>query len=946
MKKIILVVTVFLFSFSFFGQAQSYQTNGSCIQITPRTFRLTDSITGQGGNFFATTQINLNNTFDLTFFINLGCNDVLGADGIAFLFQNSPFGAGALGGTGGGMGYAVVSTITPSLAIEFDTNPNTFEGWPDPSYDHLAIIKNGDLTVNQAGPIQISATQANVEDCICHKGRIQWTPSLNRLRVYFDGILRLTYNNNIISNYFAGNPNVYWGFGGGTGVYYNIQTVSIDFADAGNNLSVCQGNGVQLNGTGGTTYSWSPSTGLSNSTIANPIATPTVNTTYTLTATNSSGCSDTSVVRVSVNPLPTVNAGSDKFICPGTSTVLSATGNGVTYLWSPSNGLNNNTSLTPTASPTTTTTYTIVASTALGCTVSDAVVVNVYASLVADAGVSQNVCADNAVQLNASGGSTYSWSPSAGLNNATINNPTATVSVNTTFTVSVTDDHSCVASDTVSVHILPAPTASAGNDVFICSNSSTHLNASGGISYAWSPSTGLSSSTVFNPLCFVSTNTTYTVTVTNATGCTATDQVTVSIYPPTTPPNISPLQPTICAGSSVTITASGSINYSWYPSTGLNTTFGSTVVASPTITTNYTVAGTDINGCVASRFFSVIVNGLPAIASTTITDAQCPGTGAIDIGMNAGAYTFLWNTGATTEDVSGLIAGNYSVTVSGNGCSSINSITVAQASLPKPQNLLVSNLTSCSAKLNWSAVPNMSYYMVRFRQTGNTVWSAPINVGSTLFYDFAGLNASINYQFQVSAYCSNNATGGWSSKAATTKVCTTPVGISVSTINSTSVLISWTALCSSTNFQVVYRKVGTTQWLQVSTTIANTTLINLLPGTTYEFKIKAICAGGSSVFSSLQNFTTPVIRNENGNDALFKISVFPNPTSGIFSVELITPSINYSLEITNILGQKIWSSEIADRKITIDLSNEAAGIYFLTYRDENRVETRRVIFER
>ncbi|GDX52571.1 hypothetical protein LBMAG27_16180 [Bacteroidota bacterium] len=946
MKKIILALSVFLFSFSFFSQAQSYQTNGSCVQVTPRCFRLTDSTTLLGGNFFSTTQINLNNPFDLTFFINFGCYDVLGADGIAFILQNSTFGTGALGGIGAGMGYTGSSIITPSLAVEFDTNPNTFEGYPDPSYDHIAIIKNGDLTVNQAGPVQISAFQANVEDCVCHKGRIQWTPSLNRLRIYFDGILRLTYNNNIITNYFASNPNVYWGFGGGTGAYYNIQTVSIDFADAGNNLSVCQGSGVQLSGTGGTTYLWSPSTGLSNSTISNPIASPTVNTTYTLTATNSTGCSDTSVVKISVNPLPSVNAGADKFICPGTSTVLSGTGTGSTYLWSPSTGLNNNTSLTPTASPNSTTTYTIVASSALGCTESDVAVVNVYSAPNPNAGASQSVCTGGSVQLNASGGLTYSWSPSLGLTNSTINNPIATISANTTFTVSVTDDHSCEASDTVSVHILAAPSASAGNDLFICSNSSTHLNATGGIGYAWSPSTGLSSSTIFNPICFASATTTYTVIVTNATGCTANDQVVVTVYPPTTPPSILPLQPTICAGSSVTITASGSINYSWYPSTGLNTTFGATVVASPTITTNYTVAGNDINGCVASRFFSVIVNGIPAIATTTITDTQCPGSGAIDIGMNTGAYSFVWNTGATTEDIAGLTAGIYVVTVTGNGCNAVDSITVAQALLPKPQNLLVNNLTSCSARLNWSAVLNMSYYKVRYRQTGTTAWSVPVNVGSNLFYDFTGLNSALNFQFQVSAYCANNATGGWMTKAATTKVCTTPVNISVATISSTSVLISWIALCSSNNFQVIYRKVGTTQWLQQTTTATMATLINLQPSNSYEFKIKAICTGGASAYSALQNFTTPVMRNENGDEELFNIEVFPNPTTGIINVELISPSFNYSLEITNVLGEKIWSSEAMDRKINIDLSNEAAGIYFLIYRDEKRVETKRVIVER
>ena len=947
MKKIIFGTSILLFAFSFFTFAQTYQTNGSCVQVTPRTFRLTDSTGLVGGNFFSTTQLDLNNAFDINFFIDLGCIDALGADGIAFILQNSTFGASALGGIGAGMGYTGSSIITPSLAVEFDTNPNTFEGYPDPTYDHIAIIKNGDLTVNQSGPVQVSATQANVEDCVCHKGRIQWNPSLNRLRVYFDGTLRLTYFSNIITNYFGGNPLVYWGFGGGTGAYYNIQTVSIDFADAGANLSVCQGSGVQLNGTGGATYSWSPTTGLSNATIANPIASPTINTTYTLTASNLSGCSDTSIVKITVNPLPTANAGSDVFICPGASSFLSGSGTGSSYLWSPSSGLNNNTILSPTASPNETTTYTLTVNSSLGCTASDQVVVNVYAAPSVNAGPSQNVCQGNSVQLNASGGLTYSWSPTIGLNNSTINNPTANVLINTTYTVSITDLNGCSGNDTVSIHILPPITVSAGNNVTICQNAATQLNASGGVTYSWSPTIGLSNAAIANPICFTAATTTYSVVVTNNMGCTGSAQVVVTVLPPVAAPSISPSQPSICAGSSIQINASGSINYSWYPSTGLNTTTGSTVVASPTITTNYTLAGTDVNGCVASLFFSVVVNGVPAISTSQITDALCSGTGAINIGMNTGSYSFAWSTGATTEDITGLNAGIYTVTITDNGCSSVNTFTVGQSALQKPQNLIVDNLTSCSARLNWSSVLNMSYYKVRFRQTGTTVWSASVNVGTSLFYDFTGLSASSTYQFQVSAYCANGATAGWSTKQVTTKVCTTPVNSAVSIINSTSVIVSWTALCSSNSFQVIYKKVGTTQWSQVSTSLTTVTLNNLMPSITYEYKIKAVCTGAASAYSSLLNFTTPLIKQESNSAGIFQMEVFPNPTSGVFNVVLNTHSLNFSLEVTNLLGQKIWINESNNATVQIDLGNQiVSGIYLLIYKDEERSETRRLIIDK
>ena len=702
-----------------------------------------------------------------------------------------------------------------------------------------------------------------------------------------------------------------------------------------------------MNGTGGATYSWSPTTGLSNATIANPIASPTINTTYTLTASNLSGCSDTSIVKVTVNPLPTANAGSDVFICPGASSFLSGSGTGSSYLWSPSSGLNNNTILSPTASPNETTTYTLTVNSSLGCTASDQVVVNVYAAPSVNAGPSQNVCQGNSAQLNASGGLTYSWSPTIGLNNSTIYNPTANVLINTTYTVSITDLNGCSGNDTVSIHILPPITVSAGNNVTICQNAATQLNASGGVTYSWSPTIGLSNAAIANPICFTATTTTYSVVVTNNMGCTGSAQVVVTVLPPVAAPSISPSQPSICAGSSIQINASGSINYSWYPSTGLNTTTGSTVVASPTITTNYTLAGTDVNGCVASLFFSVVVNGVPAISTSQITDALCSGTGAINIGMNTGSYSFAWSTGATTEDITGLNAGIYSVTITGNGCSSVNAFTVGQSTLQKPQNLIVDNLTSCSARLNWSSVLNMSYYKVRFRQTGTTVWSAPVNVGTSLFYDFIGLSAFSTYQFQVSTYCANGATAGWSTKQATTKVCTTPVNSAVSIINSTSVIVSWTALCSSNSFLVIYKKVGTTQWSQVSTSLTTVTLNNLMPSTTYEYKIKAVCTGGASAYSSLLNFTTPLIKQESNSAGIFQMEVFPNPTSGVFNVVLNTHSLNFSLEVTNLLGQKIWINESNNATVQIDLGNQiASGIYLLIYKDEERSETRRLIIDK
>jgi hypothetical protein len=130
----------------------------------------------------------------------------------------------------------------------------------------------------------------------------------------------------------------------------------------------------------------------------------------------------------------------------------------------------------------------------------------------------------------------------------------------------------------------------------ICRNSSVQLTASGGNSYSWTPATGLNSNTSATPTASPTGTTTYTVTGFDANGCGDTAMVTVKVNQL---PNVSvtPNFPTIKTGQSVQLTASGASTYSWAPPAGLNATTGSVVTASPTVTTTYTVTGTDINNC-------------------------------------------------------------------------------------------------------------------------------------------------------------------------------------------------------------------------------------------------------------------------------------------------------------------------------------------------------------
>jgi PKD repeat protein len=298
-------------------------------------------------------------------------------------------------------------------------------------------------------------------------------------------------------------------------------------ANAGNNVAICSGGSTTLNGTGGGTYSWAPTSGLSSTTVSNPAANPTTTTTYTLTVTTN-GCSATSTVTVTVNPNPTPNAGAPATICAGNSTNLSGSG-GTTYTWSPASSLSCSICQNPVATPTATTTYTLLVTNSFGCTATATKTVTVTPLPAANAGNDVTICVGNNTTLNATGGGTYVWSPATGLSSTTIANPVANPTVTTTYTVTVTNN-GCTATDVIVVTVNPPPVANAGTDATICWSDTTQLSASGGGTYLWTPATGLSSTTIANPLAYPAVTTNYTVTVSNG-GCTATDAVTVTVNP-------------------------------------------------------------------------------------------------------------------------------------------------------------------------------------------------------------------------------------------------------------------------------------------------------------------------------------------------------------------------------------------------------------------------------
>jgi gliding motility-associated-like protein len=239
----------------------------------------------------------------------------------------------------------------------------------------------------------------------------------------------------------------------------NIDSVFIDVRtrvniDAGNDTTICLTDSIRLNpNTDGLRFRWSPAASLSDPNIRNPIATPTGNTTYTVIA-NIGSCQASDAFTVTTAPYPPVRASSDETICAGESVQLTATG-GETYRWIPATGLSANDIPNPIATPAVTTLYRVAARDNEGCPKAafDSVLITVIPPVPAFAGRDTAVVVGQPLQLNASGGDAYLWTPPTGLTNPDIPNPVANLNEDITYFLRVTTDEGCVGLDTLNVRV-------------------------------------------------------------------------------------------------------------------------------------------------------------------------------------------------------------------------------------------------------------------------------------------------------------------------------------------------------------------------------------------------------------------------------------------------------------------------------------------------------------
>ncbi|MFN8142839.1 MAG: PKD domain-containing protein [Bacteroidia bacterium] len=409
-----------------------------------------------------------------------------------------------------------------------------------------------------------------------------------------------------------------------------------------------------------TTWNWDFGDG-NTSTIQNPSNVYDTAGTYTVTliSGDASGCIDTVQHQITIYPLPVANAGANQTICSGSSTTLNASGGG-TYSWQPGGSSGSSVVVSPGGS----TSYVVTVTDANGCIARDTVNVNVNPLPTVSAGADRFLCAGGTVNLTASGALNYTWMP-GGYTTQTITVDPAT---STTFTVIGTDGNGCTFSDMVDVNVGQLPVVNIGPDVDICAGASTTLNASGGVTYTWSPTGGTNSGITVTP----SASTNYTVVASDAVGCTASATVNVNVHNPL-PVNLQSIF--LCAGSVATLDAGpGGTSYQWLPNGE------TTQVINITTGGAYSVQVTDAYGC--STTASCNVNTGSSITINLGNVSFCQGDSAVlDAGYSGMNYS--WTNGATTQTIVVNTAGTYGVTVTDtSGCSGAITVTAQVNLLP------------------------------------------------------------------------------------------------------------------------------------------------------------------------------------------------------------------------------------------------------------------------
>ncbi len=437
-------------------------------------------------------------------------------------------------------------------------------------------------------------------------------------------------------------------------------------------------------------------------------------------------------------------------------------------------------------------------------------------------------------------------------------------------------------------------------------------------------------------------------------------------------PTLSIASPTtICSGSSATLTASGVSSYTW--TSGPTT---ATFAVTPGVTTTYSVVGTATNGCLTNVTTRTInVNATPTVAINNNTICGTGSTGVLSTTVTGtGPYTYAWSTGSTLTAISGLTPGTYAATVTAaNGCFGSTSAVVISNPIPT---VAVNSGTICSGS-TFTIVPsgantytiqggsaavsptaNASYTVIGTSTAGcvsaNTATSnVTVNAAPSISVNSGAICAGNSFTMTPSGASTYTFSGGSAvvsptATSAYTVTGTNTVGCNGSAVSNVTVNALPTVSAASSNTTFIC--VGSTATLTAAgantyvwNTTATTAVIAVSPTTTTSYTVTGTGANGCSanaVISQSVNTCTGI--NSNISTLTSNFIVYPNPSNGIFNVQLENAA---TIELTDVLGRVILTDKVNAGNYQLNLGNNVNGVYFIKATVNGKTKTVKVVKE-
>jgi hypothetical protein len=671
-------------------------------------------------------------------------------------------------------------------------------------------------------------------------------------------------------------------------------------------LSFCSNSSTTLNATAGfNQYSWTGGGNGNSISVAAP-------GTYVVTATDANGCTDTDQVNVSSLPAPSPLV-ADVSACPGNNATLSISNAPFTvYNWS---NAGSGSSISVPAG-----TYTVTVTAANGCTGTTSANVNVLPA--PSPNISENPYTCNGqITLNAGAGfSTYNWSNST-------NTPTITVNNNNTFTVTVTNAQGCTGTDSYAVSIPPPPVVNITGDNSFCDGLSANLNATPGFSnYVWSNSFTGSSINITN-------GGNFTVTATDAFGCTDTDNFTVTELP--SPAPVITGTSTICDGlTSVFSTSTPFNSYNW----STNATSASISVGTSGL---YTITVTAANGCTGTDSQALTVIPAPA---PVVTENPYACNQQLTLVVGGSFSTYNWTGGGSGNSLTVSTGGNYTVTVSNaQGCTGT---TTYFADIPPTPSVSISGVNSIcpggSAVL--TASPGFNAYVWSDASTNPTLTiNSSGNFGVTVT-DIYGCTATDAQNVTALSAPAPNISGPLQICENTTATLSVPSSfntyswsngantpsITVNTTNTYTVTVSAANGCTGTDSQVLNVIPAPNPVITENPYACNQQITLVVGGSFNTYNWSGGASGNSLTVTAGGNYTVTVSNAAGCTGSSTYFADIPvSPAVSISGVNTICPGSTAVLTASPGFNAYVWSDASTNPTLTIN----GSGNYAVTVTD-------------